>query len=106
MDQSRIPVRKPLPPQPQPATAPTPVQSQKKPKNRKKRSATTSSVVLSLVSAIIGGVITAGASIWVASMTAQAQQTQSIEEYRRTNREKIYQDMLTQMTAMDNAVDF
>jgi hypothetical protein len=36
-------------------------------------------------------------------MTVQAQQKQSVAEYRRNNRQKIYQDMLTQMSALESA---
>lgn len=61
--------------------------------------------VLALVSALVGGAITAGASVWVANMTVQSQQKQSVAEYRRNNREKIYQDMFAQMTAMDSVMD-
>lgn len=65
---------------------------------------TLATAVLALVSAIIGGSITAGASVWVANMTVRAQQQQSVDEYRRTNREKIYQDMLAQMSALDGVM--
>lgn len=68
------------------------------------RASALAGALLALISAIVGGAITAGASVWVAGMTVEAQQKQSIAEYRRDNREKIYQDMLAQMTAMDSVM--
>lgn len=57
--------------------------------------------LIALVSGLVGGVITQGASFWVANRNAASSQQQSVEEYRRTNREKIYQDVLAQMTTLD-----
>jgi hypothetical protein len=61
--------------------------------------------VLTLVGVIAGGFITTGTNVWMANKNSDDRQNQSIVEYRRDKREKMYQDMLAQMNTMDITVD-
>ena len=60
--------------------------------------------VLPLVGVLLGGLLAAGASLFTANIEAKAQERQAIEQYRRDNREKIYSDLLAQVSGVDNVM--
>ncbi len=60
--------------------------------------------VLPLVGVLLGGLLAAGASLFTANIEAKAQERQAIEQYRRDNREKIYADLLAQVSSVDNVM--
>jgi len=60
--------------------------------------------VLPLVGVLLGGLLAAGASLFTANIESKAQERQAIEQYRRDNREKIYSDLLAQVSGVDNVM--
>lgn len=64
-----------------------------------------SDAVLPLVGVLLGGLLAAGASLFTAHLEAKAQERQAIEQYRRDNREKIYAEMLAQVSVMQNVMN-
>ncbi len=60
--------------------------------------------VLPLVGVLLGGLLAAGASLFTANIEAKAQEHQAIEQYRRDNREKVYADLLAQVSGVDNVM--
>lgn len=70
-----------------------------------KRGSAIPAALLALMSAILGGAITAGASVFVANRTIEAQAKQSVAEYQRTNREQIYTEVLAQLTRIDGLTE-
>ena len=60
--------------------------------------------VLPLVGVLLGGLLAAGASLFTANIEAKAQERQAIEQYRRDNREKIYSELLAQVSGVDNVM--
>jgi hypothetical protein len=63
-----------------------------------------SDAVFPLVGVLLGGLLAAGASLFTAHIEAKAQERQAIEQYRRDNREKIYADLLAQVSGVDNVI--
>ena len=70
----------------------------------KKERGTLSDAVFPLVGVLLGGLLAAGASLFTAHIEAKAQERQAIEQYRRDNREKIYADLLAQVSGVDNVI--
>jgi hypothetical protein len=60
--------------------------------------------LLPLAGVLLGGLLAAGASLFTAGLEAKAQERQAIAQYRRDNREKIYSDMLAQVSVMQNVM--
>jgi hypothetical protein len=61
--------------------------------------------IVPLIGVIVGGALAAGASLITAQVEAKAQERQAIEQYRRDNREKIYAEVLSQASVMQNVMN-
>ena len=70
----------------------------------KKERGALNDAVLPLVGVLLGGLLAAGASLFTANIEAKAQERQAIEQYRRDNREKIYSELLAQVSGVDNVM--
>lgn len=87
---SDVPENEPLP-----ATPPEPKASSR---------AALREALLPLAGVLLGGLLAAGASLFTAGLEAKSQERQAIAQYRRDNREKIYADMLAQVSVMQNVM--
>ena len=74
------------------------------PARRKKERGALNDAVLPLVGVLLGGLLAAGASLFTANIEATAQERQAIEQYRRDNREKVYAELLAQVSGVDNVM--